>query len=179
MCNCISERDKEILELIHKIREERKKSNNRMTSEPIYLVQTRREKHINLDYDSCDTERLYIQELAEDGFCPTIEDIRDGALRSTSLPCNAVMDIEEVNSLDEVLRILDEYELNNNNEICIMYLKYYWETRAYFFSEEEAEDYRVYQSHNLGVSRLFVDNIGYSNGGSMAKLIRLIDREEE
>ena len=51
MCNCISERDKEILELIHKIREERKKSNNRMTSEPIYLVQTRREKHINLDYD--------------------------------------------------------------------------------------------------------------------------------
>lgn len=179
MCNCISDKDKEILELIHKIKEDRKNSNNRMTAEPIYLVQTRRERRVNLDYDSCDVERLYIQELAEDGFCPTIEDIRDGALRSTSLPCNVVMDMEESNNLDEVLRILNEYDLNNDNEIYIMYLEYYWDTRAYFFSEEEAEDYRAYQSHNLGVSRLFVDNIGYSNGGSMAKLIRLIDREEE
>lgn len=173
----ISEKDKEILELIHKIREDRKNSNNRMTAEPIYLVQTRRERHVNLDYDGCDVERLYIQELAEDGFCPTIEDIRDGALRSTSLPCNVVMDIEESNNLNEVLKVLDEYELNKNNEIYIMHIKYYWETRAYFFSEEEAEDYRVYQSHNLGVSRLFVANAGYSNGGSMAKLIRLIDKE--
>lgn len=179
MCNYISDKDKEILELIHKIKEDRKSSNNRMTAEPIYLVQTRRERHVNLDYDSCDIERLYIQELAEDGFCPTIEDIRNGALRSTSLPCNAVMDIEEANNLDEVLKVLDEYELNVNEDICIMYLKYYWETIAYFFSEEEAEDYRVYQSHNLGVSRLFIDNIGYSNGGSMAKLIRLIDRDGE
>ena len=177
MCNCISDKDKEILELIHKIREDRKNSNNRMTAEPIYLVQTRRERHVNLEYDSCDVERLYIQELAEDGFCPTIDDIKEGALRSTSLPCNAVMDIEEVDSLDEVLRILDEYDLNNNNEICIMYLEYYWDTVAYFFSEEEAENYKKYQSHNLGISRLFVGNIGYANGGTMAKLIRLIDGE--
>ncbi len=177
MCNCISDKDKEILELIHQIKDERKKSDNRMTAKPIYLVQTRRERHINLDYDSCDVKRLYIRELAEDGFCPTIEDVKEGALRSTSLPCNAVMDIEEVNSLNEILKILDEYELNTDNDICIMYLEYYWDTVAYFFSEEEAERYRVYQSHNLGVSRLFVDNVGYANGGTMAKLIKLIDED--
>lgn len=45
--------------------------------------------------------------------------------------------------------------------------KEYWEPVAYFFIREEAERYREYQKHNLGVSRVYTHNMGYSNHGDL------------
>lgn len=59
-----------------------------------------------------------------------------------------------------------------------MNLAYNWKTIAYFLSLKEAKEYQQYQKHNLGVSRIYADYVGYSNRGLLAKLLDILDNEK-
>jgi len=50
---------------------------------------------------------------------------------------------------------------------AIAWKKAYWEPAAHFFIYEEAERYRSYQKHNLGISRVYTHSMGYSNNGDL------------
>lgn len=170
------EYNEKIINLIKELSEERKLQNKHCTREPIYLVQSRKERVTNKDYSHVDLERLYLEEILDDDFYPTLDEIKDGTLRTTSLPCDLVMDLEECKNMEEVIDTIEDY--SSEYEPKIIEIEYYWETVAYFLTEKSAKYYQQYQSHNLGVSRVYVVSPGYDNRGKFDKLLHLLDTED-
>ena len=168
--------NKKIINLIKELSEERKVQDKYLTREPIYLVQKRIEKLTNGDYGHVDLERLYLSELPDDVFYPTLQNIRDGELRDTSLPHDLVIDLEKCENMEEVIDTIEDY--SSEYEPQIIEIEYDWKTIAYFLTEKDAKEYQQYQSHNLGVSRIYVVSPGYDNRGSFDKLLHLLDTED-
>lgn len=168
------DKEKEIIELIKEIKEKRKKQDTFWTSDPIYLVQTRCEDNANIEYDDVDLLRFGFDEIdePEDNYL-SIEDIKDGALKCTPIPYDLATELEQAEEY-EIENIYNEY-YEYKKRLEVIPLKYKWKTVAYFLLLEDAENYQKYQSHNLGISRIYVDNIGYRNGGKLAKLLKLLD----
>lgn len=170
--------DDRIIEILKEWNKIRKTQDNFATNMPVYIVQSREERVIDESYDSMDIQRLDIPEISsEDNFYPTIEDIKNGALRDTELPCNLVMELEQKENLEQVVEEIQNYFNPDDKyyDSSYMNLQYYWENQAYFLVLEEAERYQEYQRHNLGVSRIYADYVGYGNKGTLSEFLRLID----
>lgn len=168
--------NEKIINLIKELSEERKKGDTYSTCEPIYLVQKRTEKLTNEDYRYVDLEKLYLREISDDDFYPTLAEIKDGMLRNTSLPCDLVMDLEKCENMEEVIDTIENYSSEYKPQI--IRIEFQWDTVAYFLTEKDAKDYQKYQEHNLGVSRLYVVTTGYGNRGILSKLLHLLDTED-
>lgn len=171
---------KKAIELLKEIQEHRKVQDNYGTRNPIYLVQRRIERAVDPEYDSVDIQRLYIPEISFEGICPTFEDVKDGELRKTELPSEFVTALEDCGSIEEMLETFKWYFSpdNCNYDTKIINAGYYWQTMAYFLVLKDAQEYQQYQKHNLGVSRIYADYIGYGNVGTFAQLIDLFDEGE-
>lgn len=169
----------EVVALLKEIQQQRKTQENFATRNPIYLVQKRRERIVDPEYDTVEIQRLYIPEISCEGFCPTFEDVKDGELRQTPLPCEFVMELEECENIEEMFEMFSKYfsedDLYYNTRLTNA--EYYWETMAYFLILKDAQEYQQYQKHNLGVSRIYADYVGYGNAGAFAKLIDIFDEE--
>lgn len=168
--------NQKIIDLIQELSKKRKEQDRYGTTGAIFLVQKRIEKVTDKNYSPVDLERLYLKELADDVFYPTINDIKEGALRDTELPCDLVMKLEKCSCLKEVVNIFENY--SDDYEAEIIGIEYIWETIAYFFTEEDALNYQKYQAHNLGVNRLFIASTGYDNRGILDKLLYILDTED-
>lgn len=173
--------ESEILEILKLWNTERKEDlknhKNQCTRNPIYKVQ--KNTWAVGSVDDFDKEEIIID--CETFY--TLEEIKKGEMDSyieyhAPFEDNVesiISNLKECCSLEEVLEILEE------NEICIyddeiVYSKKDWEDQAYFLTYEEADDYRKYQKHNLGESRIYVDAPGYGNNGTFDKFLQLLDR---
>lgn len=165
--------NKKLYDLLVKLKEDRKIGSVACTADPIYLVQSRYKEY---DHEECipDFVEIYFQDndyVDEEKPCYTLEEIKNGELRSTNLPCSAVMQMEEAQDLYQCIDILRDYVI----EAEIIQGIYTYKTKAYFLSYQEAKEYMEYQKHNLTFPRIYEDYIGYRNYGSLAKLINLLD----
>lgn len=172
---------KKAIELLKEIAAQRITQDNFATRNPIYLVQRRKERIVDPDYDSVDVKRLFIPGISDnEEISPTFEDVKNKKLRQTNLPYKFVIDLEKCENIEEMLEMFELYfsigESYYNTKITNA--EYYWETVAYFLILEDAKEYQQYQKHNLGVSRIYADYIGYGNVGTFAKLIDLFDTGE-
>lgn len=169
--------------LLHQLIEERRSQDTYGTANPIYLVQTRTERIINSEYDNVDVERLYLEGYTDEGYLPTFQDIKNGYFRESGLPIEVIEDLESENNfgMSDIISILDFWKYNDTiySRYSILSYEYEWKTVAYFFSLREAERYQSYQSHNLGVSRVYADYVGYRNSGLFANMLRLLDSEKD
>lgn len=175
--------DDNFLKILKDLRQERITQDNWGTRNPIYLVQKRYEEVVDEEFHEVDVRRLYIFGYTED-YYPTLEDIKEGYFREFDLPEKLLKKIEKQNSLDGVYDELHKFNNEDNKELSkplsfeIMNLAYNWKTIAYFLSLKEAKEYQQYQKHNLGVSRIYADYVGYSNRGLLAKLLDILDNEK-
>lgn len=172
--------NEKIIEILAKISEKRKTQDTYGTRNPIYLVQRRKTRTVDPEYDTVEEKRLYIPEISVEGFCPTFEDVKDGILRETPLPCDFVMELEDCGSIEEMRSTFKSYFSEEDDYYYAELLKvgYYWETVAYFLTLEDARQYQHYQAHNLGVNRVYVDYAGYDNRGLFAQLLEVLDSED-
>ena len=172
--------NEKIIEILTKIIEKRKTQDTYGTRNPIYLVQRRKTRTVDPEYDTVEEKRLYIPEISVDGFYPTFEDVKDGILRETSLPCDFVMELEDCGSIEEMHSTFKSYFSEEDDYYYAELLKigYYWETVAYFLTLEDAKQYQHYQAHNLGVNRVYVNYAGYNNRGLFAQLLEVLDSED-
>ena len=173
--------NEELLDILIKLKKDREIQDCFETNKPLYIVQSKTEEIDSENPDDTKIERLYIPTISEEeDFYPSIEDIKEGALRDTNLPCNLVMELEKKDTLQEVAETFHEYYNFDDKlyETKIFYMTERWDNKAYFLSLEEAKKYQKYQLHNLGKSRIFVDNIGYDNRGLFSKLLDLLDNHE-
>lgn len=67
-----------------------------------------------------------------------------------------------------------EYYGLEKSDYEILCRKHYWQTRAYFLIRQQAEEYKKYQKHNLGESRVYTDSSGYSNYGEWESFYDLL-----
>lgn len=175
--------DDNFLKILKDLRQERITQDNWGTRNPIYLVQKRYEEVVDEEFREVDVRRLYIFGYTED-YYPTLEDIKEGYFREFDLPEELIDDLEKQNSLDKIYDKLHEFNCNKNSDFNktlsfeIINLAYNWKTIAYFLSLKEAKEYQQYQKHNLGVSRIYADYVGYSNRGLLAKLLDVLDNKD-
>lgn len=175
--------NEELYELLYQLIKERRNQNTYGTETPIYLVQTRVERIVDPEYDEVDVERLYLEGYTDEGYLPTFQDIKEGYFRESGLPIEVIEDLESENNfgMSDIISILDFWRYNDtiHSRYNILSYEYEWKTVAYFLSLREAERYQRYQSHNLGVSRVYADYVGYRNSGLFADMLRLLDSEIE
>lgn len=79
----------------------------------------------------------------------------------------------DVEGIKEMIPYFDFWNFNGI-EIGRFGVTWKWDPVAYFLTRKEADDYRKYQSHNLGVSRTYTRSIGYRNSGDLAVLLPLL-----
>lgn len=172
--------NEKIVGILKEISEKRKTQDAYGTRNPIYLVQRRKARTVDPEYDTVEEKRLYIPEMSVEGFCPTFEDVKDGALRETPLPCDFVMELEDCGNIEEMQATFKSYFSEEDDYYYTELLKlgYYWETVAYFLLLEDARQYQRYQAHNLGINRIYADYAGYSNRGLFAQLLEVLDSED-
>lgn len=169
---------KKAIEILKQIAEQRITQDNLATRNPLYIVQTRRERIVDPTYSSVDIERIKIEPItAGEYILPSLEDIKEGYLRESDLPCSLVFKIEKSETLEEVQELLETY-FTDGEDIEIIQCEYYWENIAYFLVLEEAKRYQEYQKHNLGVNRIYAECIGYSNYGLFAQFLDMLDKGE-
>lgn len=173
--------NQKILDLIKEISTERKTQDTFGTNTPIYIVQRRMEEVANIEHDCVDIQRLSIPKISsDDDFYPTLEDIKNGDLRHTPLPCELVLELEKANTMEEIEELFKEYFATDDQyyNVEIINLQFVWKNMAYFLLLKDAKEYQKYQKHNLGISRVYADYIGYANRGALSTLLRLLDEEE-
>lgn len=155
---------------------------NLATVSPIHVVQTRRERVINPDYDSCDHIAYYNTDM-EMGFDSLKEMVEsyyeDDDIDFEIIPYEKCQ-YQDIKGYDE-----KEYHIYDENDYCEAYgidgsnvhktyVGYYYETVAFFFIREEAERYMKYQGHNLTSPRVYTYGPGYSNCGDYVPFWNLL-----
>ena len=165
--------DKKLEDLLKKLKHERVTQKTYCTDTPIYLVQTGYDIIINEDFETPMYYKLCTEELASEGYYPTLNDILyNNALDELDLDEDIINKIKEQCDIHDIVDILND---NNVQAELIPYCKD-WKTVAYFLTLKDAEDYMRYQSHNLGECRLYVDTVGYDNRGLLAQILRIMDK---
>lgn len=173
--------NEKLLDILLELKQDRISQDKFGTNNPLYIVQSRTEERTSEYADDVKLERLYIPTISEeDDFYPSIEDIRAGVLRDTNLPCNLVMNLEKKENLQEVAEEFHEYYQFDDElyETKIIYMTEQWNNKAYFLSLKKAKEYQQYQKHNLGISRIYADYVGYNNRGLLAQLLNILDNEK-
>lgn len=156
---------------------------NLITEKPIHIVQTRRERVVDPDYDSPD-RTVYLdlnsmedydsaEELIkahwEDNECPVPIVSFDEAYKM-----NDFIDIhgEEAVIVDED-DYMEAYGIDKKEYQCC-FSAYYWEPVAFFWILDEAKKYMEYQGHNLRAPRTYTMGPGYANRGGYSEFWDLL-----
>ena len=143
------------------------------THNPLFVVETRRQRVVNPEYDSVDSIAIYFPKWGEEY---SVDDSVEMYWEYEDKICPI-----EIKSFEDVYRttitgvdgvnyyILDEEEYLKaygvDIEYYVTYLGHYYEPVAYFFVREEAEKYIKYQKHNLTAPRVYAVGAGYANYG--------------
>ncbi len=138
---------------------------------PVIKVQTR---YWQVSHDGYEDDYLYC--FDEDEF-KTLEELKKYLLEYDYFEENEDKDF--INSylerIDEDTKLYGKFEDKELSiEIEFLPIKYYWRDRGYFLTIKEAKEYQQYQSHNLGISRIYTDYVGYSNYGDLPPLLNLL-----
>lgn len=149
---------------------------------PIHVVQDRRERVVNPDYDKVDRIIYHDSELNLD--LNALEEIiehyyEEEDINFSIIPYEEAKDNKIKGSDGKEYYIYDEddyliaYGINHTN-IEKIHVGYYYENVAYFFIRDEAKDYMRYQSHNLISPRIYTFGPGYSNCGDYVPFWNLL-----
>lgn len=163
----------EFLKLWDKERkEDRKNGKNQMTRNPIYRVETARWVDCTEEYAD-----KSILKIMNDEF--TLEQIQNGELED----CIWYMDDEKIEEIKELYSLEDVVEFLKENgwdsePIWIEHTRLKYGHKAVFLTHKEAEEYMLYQGHNLNNPRIYVSGTGYDNRGSLDKFLQIIDFED-
>lgn len=145
------------------------------THQPIHMVQTRRERIVDPDYDSADEVKYVVPDWDYQDFDSAEELVRawyedkDCPIEIVSFKdayrANRFIDIhgEEQVILDEE-EYLEAYGIDEK-QYDKVHRAYYYETIAFFFILDEAKKYIEYQGHNLRSPRTYTMGGGYANKG--------------
>ena len=202
----ISEEQKEWL---IKLQKEYFTQDNRGTRTPIYEVQTKTKMTCD---EQCDSSGFWLiddngEEIIsinnnQEDYAARTEELEEAIFSSYGLDkgdetekCKDVqknidsyweensVDIFYADVADELVKFLES--VGKFKDIRVCNFQYVWETRAICFTEQEAKNYQINQSHNLGISRTYATSPGYTNYGHFSKLhgfvrdLRLLDDEGE
>lgn len=153
---------------------------NRCTSMPIHVVQTRRERVVDTDFEDSDKTCWIIC-----GDCETqFESIKEvvNYYHDDECPVEVVdfVEYEEIKGIDG-----EEHYICDEEDYFIAYgiptdycykceIKYYYEPVAFFFILDEAKRYMEYQGHNLESPRTYTYGSGYSNCGDYEHFYSLL-----
>ena len=179
--------DEEILEILKMWNKDRKneiKDKNLGTREPVYKVQTRDYAITHKDYSPDKTEICF--DFGEDFNCfENLEEIKEYYHEdyfSSEEEYNEFMElVEESNGIYDLcdkMQDLDEDSKIKCDQVYLFYSQEVWKDQAYFLTYKEAEDYKIYQSHNLGVCRIYVDYPGYANRSTLNKFLEILDHKD-
>lgn len=148
---------------------------NHCTYKPIHLVQTRRERVIDTDYDSAD-KVVYVNRDDYEEYYDSVEELVKGYYEYDKCPIE-IVSFDEAYKQDEFIGTDgEEYVIAEDDDYLEAYgidtdiyykvnTEYHYETVAYFFSLDEAKRYIEYQGHNLDNPRTYTVGMGYSNRG--------------
>lgn len=149
---------------------------------PIHVVQTRRERVVDPDYDSVDHISYYNTDM-EYGFSSEKEMIEayyeDENIDFEILSFKEAKYEDIIGHDGKEYHICDEYDyytaygLNPDN-VHKTYVGYYYDTVAFFFIREEAIKYMKYQGHNLTEPRVYTYGPGYANYGDYVPFWNLL-----
>lgn len=156
---------------------------NLVTEKPIHIVQTRRERVVNPDYDSPDrTVYLDINSMEE---YESAEELIKAHWEDEGCPI-------PIKSFDEVYRDDDFVDIHGEEQVVIdeeeyleaygltkdnynrCYVEYYWKPVAFFWILDEAKKYLKYQGHNLCSPRTYTMGPGYAHRGGYAEFWDLL-----
>lgn len=168
---------------------------------PIHLVQTRKERVVDSDYNDYDTISYYDQDSCES--YDSVEDLVRAHLDSLDIIYDksdldpededAKVDVElytydEAYKKDHIIGVDgEEHVIADDDDYITAYgldhtkvnkcfAEYYYETVAYFFILEEAKNYmNEYQRHNLCHPRTYTVSPGYANYGEFVPFWNLLN----
>lgn len=143
---------------------------NYSTRDPIYLVQTRCYEYTDEDHNSDGfwiIDSKYGEAIGAFEFKYTISEILNEIDKYTNLIMD---DYSDITNIDDLIDRLDYY----GYKFEISYFRYAYRTIFYSLFEKDAQDYMIYQSHNLDHPRIYVDYIGYGSKGLMNELYKLM-----
>lgn len=146
------------------------------TYHPMHVVQTRRERIINPDYDQEDKIQYAIPDY--DIFCDSPQNLIKEYYKCKGEKCPIkIVSFEEAYKATyftdvegEEQIIFDEKEYLEaygiyEDEYSKTYIGYYYDAVAVFFILDEAKRYIEYQGHNLTHPRTYTIGAGYANKG--------------
>lgn len=155
---------------------------NLSTVSPIHVVQTRRERVVNPDYDSVDHIGYYHTEM-EMGF-DTPEELVEAFYEDEDIDFKIISfedakynSITGSNGEEEYIYDTNDYFEAygiDADDVEISYIGYYYDTVAFFFIREEAKKYMEYQGHNLTSPRVYTYGPGYANYGDYVPFWNLL-----
>lgn len=152
------------------------------TETPIHIVQTRRERVIDPEYDSADITKYYIPDNCDGGY-DSAEELIKAFYEDDECPIPIVSFQDaydakrfiDVNGIEQVIvdekDYLEAYGIDNYYKVC---LEYYYQDVAYFFILDEAKKYMQYQKHNLDHPRTYTVGGGYANKGEYHHFWKLL-----
>ena len=159
---------------------------NLITANPIHLVQTRRERVIDEDYDNVDIIKYIVPDWEGEEF-ETQKELVEAYYKNKDKKCPIpIVSFDEAYAMVEFIDIEDEEQVIVNDEdyftaygiseefydrVCI---EYYFETVAVFFIFDEAKKYMKYQGHNLCHPRTYTIGGGYANSGEYNHFWKLL-----
>lgn len=144
------------------------------TRKPFHVVQTRRERVVDTDYDSPDIIKYYVPDESED--YDSAEEMIRAYWEHQECPVKIVPFGEAQYNSDFVDVEGEQQYVDNEEEYIEAYgipkdhyyktaMEYHYEPVAVFFILAEAERYMEYQKHNLCHPRTYTYSPGYANYG--------------
>jgi len=147
---------------------------NVCTVKPIHLVQTRRERVVDPDYDSPDITVYYVPDDCES--YDSAQALIEAYYEDEECPI-PIVSFDEAYESDRFVDIhgeeqvivheddyLEAYGIQKDH-YHIVHSEYYYDTVAIFWTLDEAKLYMVYQKHNLCHPRTYTISGGYANKG--------------
>lgn len=148
---------------------------NLATEHPLHMVQTRRERVIDPEYDYADVVKYCVPDWGGTGY-DSAKELIEAFYEDEECPIKIVSfdeayDMErfiDINGEDQVILDEEDYFEAYGIEKEFYYkvnIEYYYDTVACFFILEEAKKYMEYQGHNLIRPRTYTIGAGYANKG--------------
>lgn len=147
---------------------------NVCTRQPLHMVQTKRERIVNPDYDDFDKVVYYVSEWGES--YNSVQEIIEIYYKEHQCPIEIVSfedaykadSIIDINGEETIISDKDDY-LNaygiSSDSYDEVHIGYFYENVAAFFILDEAKKYIQYQKHNLTEPRTYTISAGYGNEG--------------
>ena len=180
----INEEILEILKMWNKQRKEEINTKNWGTREPIFKVQTREylPSHEEFGYDKVELCLEFGGDFNSFKDLDEVKEYYHEDYFSSENEYNKFIELVQESTnihslLNKIDNLFDEDKIKPN-QYYLFYSQEVWKDQAYFLTYKEAEDYKIYQSHNLGVCRIYVDYPGYANRSTLNKFLEILDNKD-